>query len=657
MTSQKSQNKITMFSLMKEDLKHRKWMLFLSAFVQFLFGPVAALFVFSDMESRYYYYYGTDAGQNTYKAIQDAVERMTQSYLPVMMMVIAVVGAVIVGVGGYRHLFNRKMTDMVNSVPVTRGKQFDCIYINNWLIWFVPQLASTIITTLIILIRAASYGFAGAALKSAVFVLVGSALAFACVMNLVILAVTLSGTIINALLNAAFIGFDLIIAFTLVICLCQSFFYTFSDLPVSFSDVCWVSAPISGGYLGAIIAALPFDEGFEGIIYRFGSVSSFCLVLGLTVLIAIANIMIAYTLYIRRKSEESENGVSNKIYGFCIRCFNSALCGMAVAVLIDELFFYRRRYFDFWLIFFSVLFCVVTFGIIDMIQSRSAKGFFKHWKQMIAVVIATEIIFATFIFDLTGFDSRIIPESTIKSAEASSYIYGLGTSGSEYEKDPEHEGRLMETHEYNVSFEISPALAYRIITAEREIWDNDTSYLFDPLTGRKTKMTDDMWDRYSVNVSLRAERNTGVDFVRNYCVWDNEVIREIMERPGYMEKAYPFRAGELGYPRSIRVIRDFGYSSSKDIPLEYIEKVFDATVEDFRENYSVDYLEAWDSEYVYCLECEYEVTAPYGDDDSYYGTTLTMYLSEEDLRSIGLLDELGYDEYKWSWDPDQYEYY
>ena len=95
MTSQKSQNKITMLSLMKEDLKHRKWMLFLSAFVQFLFGPVAALFVFSDMESRYYYYYGTDVGQNTYKAIQDAVERMTQSYLPVMMMVIAVVGAVI----------------------------------------------------------------------------------------------------------------------------------------------------------------------------------------------------------------------------------------------------------------------------------------------------------------------------------------------------------------------------------------------------------------------------------------------------------------------------------------------------------------------------------------------------------------------------------
>ena len=657
MTSQQSQNKITMLSLMKEDLKHRKWMLILSSFVQFLFGPVAALFVFSDMESRYYYYYGTDVSQNTYKAVQEAVERMTQSYLPVMMIVIAVVGALIVGIGGYRHLFNRKMTDMVNSVPVTRGKQFDCIYINNWLIWFVPQLASTIITTLIILIRAASYGFAGAALKSAVFVLIGSALAFACVMNLVILAVTLSGTIINALLNAAFIGFDLIVAYTLVLCLCQNFFCTFNDLPVSFSDICWVSAPISGGYLGALIAALPFDEGFEGIIYGFGSVSGFCLVLGLTILIAIANIMIAYTLYIRRKSEESENGVSNKIYSFCIRCFNSALGGMFVAILIDELFFYRRRYFDFWLIFFSVLFCIVIFGIIDMIQSRSTKGFFKHWKQMIAVVIATEIIFAAFVFDLTGFDSRIIPESTIKTAEVSSCIYGMGASGAEYAKDPDHEGRLLETYNYNASFEISPALAYRIITAEREIWDNDSSYLFDPMTGRKTEMTQDMWDHYSVNVTLRAERNTGFDFVRNYCVWDDEVAREIVKLPGYMEKAYPFRSGELGYPRFIRIIKDYGYTSSVEIPPEYIEKVFDATVEDFKDNYSMEYLEAWDSDYAYCLECEYEVTPIYGDEDSYYVTTLTMFLTEEDLRSIELLNELGYDAYGWKWGADQVEYF
>jgi hypothetical protein len=47
MTSQKSQNKLTLLRLMREDLKHRRWMLVLSSFVQLLLGPVAVLFAFS----------------------------------------------------------------------------------------------------------------------------------------------------------------------------------------------------------------------------------------------------------------------------------------------------------------------------------------------------------------------------------------------------------------------------------------------------------------------------------------------------------------------------------------------------------------------------------------------------------------------------------
>ena len=225
MTSQKSQNKITLLSLMREDLRHRRWMLVLSAFVQLVFGPVVALMRFTDVEAQSYYYYGEDFLQNKYRAVQRAVESITQSYLPVMMAVIAVVGALIVGIGGYRHLFNRRMTDMVNSVPITRGKQFDSIYYNNWLIWFVPQLVSTILTTFIILARTASYGFAPAVLRSAFFVLIGSAFAFACMMHLTILAVVLSGTIFNAFLNIAFIGFDVIVAF-----ICQSSDFHGADL-------------------------------------------------------------------------------------------------------------------------------------------------------------------------------------------------------------------------------------------------------------------------------------------------------------------------------------------------------------------------------------------------------------------------------------------
>ena len=659
MTSQKSQNKITMFSLLKEDLRHRRWMLILSSFVQLMFGPIAVLFVFSDIEASYYYDYGVGAAQNARKAMEYAVGRLTGGYFPIMMMIIAIVGALIVGIGGYRHLFSRKMTDMVNSVPITRGKQFDSIYINNWLIWFVPQLVSTIISTIIILIKVSSYGYAGLALKSAVFVIIGSAVTFGCILNLVVLAVVLSGTVFNAILNAAFIGFDIIVAYELLEVLSQRFFDTFYQLPISLSDFSWVSAPISGGYMGVLISALPTDTGLSTIISGFDSVSSFCVVLGLTILVAIVNVTLAYTLYIKRKSEESESGVSNKAYRLFIRCFNSVLGGLIIASILDELFYDYRRTLNVWQMFFAAVFCAIIFGLIDMIHMRSFKGFLVHWKQMIAAVVVTELIFVTFMYDLTGFDTRIIPASSLKNPKAVLYIYGMGSSGTEYHVDPENEGVLIWEYQNGNTIDISPELAYRIQTAQREVWEGDADYILDPVTGTKTQLSGSMNDHYSVGITLLAERRSGLGFSRDYSIWDEDVVEEIINLPGFMEQAYPLRSGVLGYPRSIRIKKSYGYETV-EIPSEYVEMIFDRTVEDFKENYSVEYLSMCDSQYAYGLELEYESVNPYSNRNDHYVNSVTMYLSEKDIRTIELLDELGYEEYRWEnndYYEEYYEYY
>ena len=661
MTSQKSQNKITLLGLMREDLSHRKWMVVLSSFVQLLFGPVAALLVFSNMEAQSFYYYGDEMILNKQKAIQYAVEEMTQSYLPAMMIIIAIVGAMIVGIGGYRHLFNRRMTDMVNSVPVTRGKQFDSIYYNNWLIWFVPQLVSTIITTFIMLARAASYGYAPAILKSAFFVLIGSAFCFACMMHLVILAVVLSGTIFNALLNVAFLGFDLLLAYGLVVVFCQDCFYTFVDLPISLSQICWVSAPLSGGYLGAIIAAGVSVDSPAGIAAEFGSVSAFYLVLVATIIVAIVNLILAYSLYIKRKSEESESGVSNKTYRLCIRCINSVLCGLTVAELFTELFYLNEKAQTFWQIVFSAVFCVIAFGLLDMIHTRSFKGFFSHWKQMIAIALITEAILVTFIYDLTGFDKRIISESSIETAWVRTSMYGMGSDGSGYAKDPENEGFLVEKYmlgdydENDMSFEIPADVAYDIITAQRAVWKNETFYVYNPITRRSELLPESEMDYPAEYFDLNVQRRNGWEFRREYPVYDREVMEEIIALPGFMESSYPFRTGELGCPESIRIS---GVNGDKEVPAEMVEAVFEASVEDFKENYSLDYIQMRDFQYVYCLECQYYISNPRGGENSYWVYTMNMYIPEEDARTAGLLDELGFDELRHSPEDDYYyDYY
>ena len=660
MTSQKSQNKLTLLTLMREDLKHRKWMFVLSAFVQLMFGPIAVLFAFSDVE--YNYYYSTGDPQDLYKAMKYAVERVTDNYLPVIMMVIAVVGALIVGVGGYRHLFNRRMTDMVNSLPVTRGKQFDSIYYNNWLIWLIPQLVSLIITTIIMLAKAASYGFAPLILRSALLVLLGSVLCFGCMMHLVILAVVLSGSVFNAFLNIAFIGFDLIVTYVLFEVLCQSCFDTFMDLPLFVSDVCWLSAPISGAYLGALIGTGFFLKDSTEIIRVFGSESVAYLVLFATVVVAIMNLIIAYSIYIKRKSEDSESGVSNKAYALCIRCVNSVLGGLFAAVVIFELFYMNERATSIWQIFFAAVFSAVVFGVIDMIHGRSFKGFFVHWKQMVAVVLVTEAVLMTFIFDLTGFDKRVIPENSIERAMIQMYSYGMGSDGSGYSKNPNQEGMLIETARLygfdrkSYYMEIPADLAYKVVTAKKVFWKDDIgSIIYDPLTGRTERISEADIMFAVPYVNFIAERKSGLDFMREYPIYDRELIEEIMNVPGYMEQEFPLRSGELGYPKRIWVSDGHGYQRTAEIPPELMHQLFDASVEDFKDNYSFDYVEMWDRSYVYCLQCEYYVTTPDSEDGSYWINTMYIYLGEEDVRTIELLEEMGLEEYRY--DPDDYSAY
>ena len=159
---------------------------------------------------------------------------------------------------------------------------------------------------------------------------------------------------------------------------------------------------------------------------------------------------------------------------------------------------------------------------------------------------------------------------------------------------------------------------------------------------------------------IDVEQRSGFNFRRSYQVFDRDVMAEVIEIPGFMENCYPLRCGGLGYPKSIRISTRY---SDFELPADVTKEIFDATVEDFKENYSLDYLEMINLEYVYCLECQYYVSDS-RDEDSYWIYTMNIYLTEEDARSVGLLDELGYEEYRFSgedeyyiYGDDYYEYY
>ena len=612
-----------------------------------MMGPVVTLFVFNE-EVRNGIIKGED-GAFTYNAVLNFEERLTQRQIPSFQIVIAVVGAVLVGVGGFRHLFNRRMTDMVNSVPVKRQKQFAVISLNGFLIWLIPAVISMLLTAIISAAQLAPYGFGPRAAMSCFRSLLGAGVTFLLIYALVALSVSLAGTMFNAVLNMAFIGFDLIVGCGLIFVMCQDYFQTFSDFPLDSIHYLWLSSPISAVIWGAEVATL------DGIVAgRFVSAPLLSFSVIMTVLIGAINLILALIIYVKRKSEEAEAGVANRPYSFITRTLNSIYAGLILSILIfDIMGIYHDGTLIGWQFFFTIIFTVLFFGLIEMIQSRSIKGFFDHKYQMAATVLASVVILAVFVFDLTNFDNRIIPQDSIQSARVNMNMNIVGDDGCGYEKVPGEEGfiRHVEGDPYmvrranNSYWDISPETAYKVITALKEIYENSKTYIYDPVTGQKEEYTSD--SPQTRFVSIEIKRPSGSRFVRNYRIVSPELVDEIINSEGFMEYLFPLHTGELGYPLGIRILGGGKEYFSAEVPKEYIQPLMDAYYRDFKNHFNPDLIYGV-HDYDYHFELNYNVYFSKGDirywqydgTSEYYSASYTIYIPDEFSEVYSVLKEL-----------------
>ena len=641
----KKESGISMLGLMKEDLKHRKWMLVISSVVQFLAGPVIVLFWLTTLKKNAVYLssYDPEMIGMIRQSSMAFFHEIISEYIPMMQIVIAVCGALITGIGGYRHLFNRRMTDMVNSLPLKREKQFAVIYLNGFLIWFVPFLVSLAISIAICLIRAYGWGIGGEIALCGLYIIAGSTLCFVACYNLIILAVSLSGTIFNALVNIAFIGFDLILGYTILYVLCEHFYSNFSRLAVDFQDVMWLSTPVSSCVCSFIISSAQK-------IGDFLDKSIFAFTLAMTIVISVLNLVLALIIYSKRKSEESESGVSNKPYRFLIRTINSIYAGLLIVFIVMALLPSRYGSGAVWMVFFAVVFSVLAFGLIDSAHGKTFKAFFSHWKQMIATAAATVLILVVFINDLTGYDNRIVSRSNLNGAIIRYDIDFRNDSSVDYLPVPGMEGYIRYRGNNVISFyearntEVSPELAYRIITADKMYWKAGGGYVYDPVDKKivKTWSYEDSAEErpYYDHLYIEADRKVGPDFCRYYNIADPDVINDLIMSEGFKEKYFKLECGELGYPESMK-INVGGYDGENYvIPDEYIPMIMEAYYSDFENNYSVEYLDEPKNQVV--LQLRYR--SYYSEDDllndRYSTSNISVYPIEDDTRTMAVLEEL-----------------
>ena len=118
MTSQ-----ISLSKLMKIDIKSRTWLIVLSTAVQLILGPVVGLFSLT-----------TSVGQKA----EVLINQTFQVEYAVVGPLIAIVGAILVALVGFRFLFSKRMMDLYGSIPVSRNRMFLAVYIDSVLIYVIP---------------------------------------------------------------------------------------------------------------------------------------------------------------------------------------------------------------------------------------------------------------------------------------------------------------------------------------------------------------------------------------------------------------------------------------------------------------------------------------------------------------------------------------
>ncbi|WP_276950648.1 hypothetical protein [Acetatifactor muris] len=404
------------FKAMKEDLRHKIWMTALSFLGSFLALPVAWLLWRSNVLRQYGGMEGLLMKEKLVR--QENIMWIFNSYVPGVCGFLAITGAVIVGLSGFRYVFHKNMVDTYHSLPVKRSTLYGACYLNGILIWLVPLLTCLLLTLAMggsFMVRLGGEEILGTILRNLGISVLVLTVVYLLIYHLVLTAVMLSGNALNTLVCMGFLGFGVISFYALGLTYFDSYMDTFY-----FPVVDWGNVPYFSPLLGAPDLLTQWIDSAGQWSWQFGKV--------LLTNAGVAGIfgMAAWLFYRRRTSETAGQGMGNKTAAACFRILmgvEAGMCGWGLFVLLTS-----NAQALTWGSFGSVLASILTFGILDIIFQMDFKAFFAHKIQMAVTVMLGLLVCFTFYWDWIGFDTRLpdadeIAEIAIYDAELSNRLF------------------------------------------------------------------------------------------------------------------------------------------------------------------------------------------------------------------------------------------
>lgn len=402
---------------MKEDLRHKVWMLALSLLGSFLTMPVVWLLRFNDVEMpSIKAQLANMTAQECAEVIQNSANAMAYVFKEILMLpagLIAILGAVIVGLESFYFLQQKSMVDTYHSLPVSRMQLFGIKYINGLLIWLVPHIFCTVLTLVFSGVLLARVGAAGAifgVILEAVKNTAVLAIAFLLVYHLMMLATMLTGNMLNTLVMAGILGGGAISVYGLALGFMSTFFRTYYPQFTGLYFATYTSplaAPI------VLLCSRWNQDIMDGTLSTTLTYLIIALILG----------VLAWFSYLKRPSERAGKGLELRWIAWPLRLFAGILGGMGGWLFMHYLVDSNNGRTP-WSVFGALLVGILSYGVLDVIFSMDFKAFFRHRWSMGAAMVVMLLVCRGFQRDFIGYDRYLPDQGEIQMASIASSPYG-----------------------------------------------------------------------------------------------------------------------------------------------------------------------------------------------------------------------------------------
>lgn len=571
------------FKLMRQDMSHKIWMLVLSVLGNVMALPVAYLLWAAATPS----YYETESASSVWNSLQ-----RTDSFLSggvcISAGAVALIGAVIVGLAGFRYVFHRNMVDTWHSMPVKRTTLFLAGWLNGLLIWIVPFLANLAVTTVLAagrlrklkvvfeqyrggtgymeLTQAVGQLSVGRLCKNALLSAVVLTVAFLLLYHFVLAVVMLCGNVLNALVMTALLGSGLTALYGFWIMFESYYFDTFLQISDTALARCRYGSPLIAPifllYGRAQLGGTVMDSEFPGS-------------LAISVLLVVLLLAAAWALYLRRPSELAETGVKNKYVACVVQLVATVLAGMGGWLLFYSMAGDMSGYAEgsaaltAWGVFGAVLGAVLAAGVSDIIFHMDFKAFFCHKVRLVLETAGVLLICLCFTGDWMNYDAWMPDKTDI--AELAVVSYNRQNGRRYWGSDT---AERLETMHYTDTDTI-----YEFLQETTAFYGKDEA------AQQRQKLAESAnGETLEVKVTLKSGRS----YARSYVVYEGycDAAQRILTSKDYTDINYRLSDEWMEKPILVTIRRGSGsanFAVGTDITREEVEKLCRAYNQDLEE--------------------------------------------------------------------------